>query len=152
MTLEQALALGGFVYMVISGAILIGLWRGRQEAADKAAAKAIENTEEKFSLRMKNLETQVGAQASLMEHRIKAVDRDINGVKESITDVKTRLTESESERREEFQRLHKIANDTHALIVQHLAKLQESYIPRSEYEARHEEVDRRVSRLEQQRP
>lgn len=149
MTGQEGIAYAGFAWMAIQTAILIGLWRGRQEAADKAAAAAIANTETVFGLRLTNLETKVGAQADKLDMRIKIVDGDINALKQSIADVKERLTASETERREEFQRLHKIGNDTHALIVQHLTKLQESYIPRAEYEARHDDVERRVSRLEQ---
>ncbi len=148
MTLEQWVSLGTMIYMLASGAILVGLWRGRQEAADKASEQAIKNTETLFGERLKTLEQQVSLQAEKMELRIRIVDSDINGLKGSIAEVKQRMTESEAERREEFQRLHKIGNDTHALIVQHLTKLQDHYVPRPEFESRSEDVLRRLGRLE----
>ena len=59
--------------MVITTAIAVGLWRGRQEAADKAAAAAIKHTETVFGL------------------RLEIVDRDMSALKNSISDVKARM-------------------------------------------------------------
>ena len=159
MTFDQFMSAAPLILSILSIAILIGMWRGRQEAADKAAEKAIENTQTastraldntqaNFDLRIKNIETKLDAQGVMTAQRILMVDRDIAALRDSIGEVKTRMSESEAERREEFQRLHKIGNETHALIVKHLTELQRVFVPRSEYDARHHEMDRRVARLE----
>jgi hypothetical protein len=148
MTFEQWMQLLPLAVSVVSLAVLIGMWRGRQEAADKAAEKALVNSEEVAGLRIRNLEQRLQGQSDTFTMQLKLVDRDVNGLKESLTDVKARMSESEAERREEFQRLHKIGNETHALIVKHLTDLQRVFVPRAEYDARHAEMDRRVARLE----
>lgn len=148
MTFDQLIQSLPTLFSIVSIAILIGMWRSRQEAADKAAEKAIATSEQMYGLRISNLESQLAAQSTQFGLQIRIVDRDVVGLKESIAEVKARMQDSEAERREEFQRLHKIGNDTHALIVQHLTELQNRYVPRTEYESRHDEISRRVQRLE----
>lgn len=148
MTFDQWMQAAPLAISVITLAVLIGMWRSRQEAADKAAEAAIANAGTVYGLRITNLETKLDAQAQLLDQRIKGVDRDVTSVRESVSDVKARLADSEQERREEFQRLHEIGNKTHALIVQHLTELQRVFVPRHEYESRQEEVQRRLDRLE----
>lgn len=133
----------------ITLAVMIGMWRSRQEAADKAAEQAIATAGTVYGLRIENLETKLEAQAQLVNERLRSVDRDVSGVRESIADVKARLASSDVERREEFQRLHTKANETHALIVKHLTELQRVFVPREEYNSRHTELQRRVERLEE---
>jgi hypothetical protein len=148
MTVDQWMQLLPFAVSVISLAVLIGMWRGRQEAADKAAEKAIADSNSSFEMQIAHLEAANEAQSREFGLRVNLVDRDVSALKESIAEVKSRMADSEAERREEFQRLHRIGNETHALIVKHMTDLQRAFVPRTEYDARHEALDRRVARLE----
>lgn len=149
MTFDQWMQLLPIGISVVSLAVLIGMWRSRQEAADRAAEQAITNAGVVYGLRITNLETKLEAQAAQTALQVRAVDRDVAALKESIGELKSRMQGSEAERREEFQRLHKIGNDTHALIVRHLTELQRVFVPREEYESTRAETQRRLERLEE---
>jgi hypothetical protein len=148
MSIEQVAAGIGLVFMLISTAILIGLWRGRREAAEKAAMEAIHHVDQIYGLKIQGVEKDIAGLKNTVDLKIGGLDKDISSLRMEVGSVRQQIANSDIQRATDFERLHKRANDTHELLVKWHADLSKSFIPRPEYEARHESMTRRIDRLE----
>jgi hypothetical protein len=127
---QQVSALAQVVFLAISFAMMVGVWRGRREAAENAAAAAISHVSQLYEEKL----TRLGDQQVWSVDSIKAQAQ-----------LLTRLQDTQAA---EFSRLHTKANDTQRLLHEYTTDLGGQYVLRREFDTVCKTIDRRLDHLE----
>lgn len=92
-------------WLVVSSAVLFGVWRGRQEAADKAAEKAIENAEHRFEQKVQELERRIDEGNERRQQEYNNLHAKANETQRIISELFTQMLDRFAQK-EEFGRLY----------------------------------------------
>lgn len=92
-------------WLLLSTAALIGVWRGRQEAADKAAEKALQNAESRFEDKVQELERRIDEGNDQRQREYNNLHTKANETQRLISELFTQMLDRFAQK-DEFNRSH----------------------------------------------